>query len=250
MVARHSRRTLNAHHPEDGGVQRAPHQMPFRQAAVLDARDDFEHYESLMEAFSDRSPLEIQIPSRQSVRFVPVEMVMKKVISGICAASMAVGVFGSAVSPAMAAPIPAVKLEVANSGLQQVQYRRDHDRDRYDRRRFDRPRHERRVERPRFEHRGGWGYYNGHRGNREYRRGYRQHNGWWFPPAAFVAGAIIGGAIASQPPVAAPPVYAPVRLSAAHVNWCQNRWRSYRVTDNSYQPLSGPRLICASPYGG
>lgn len=175
---------------------------------------------------------------------------MKRVISGIVAACFTVGVIGSGVSAANAAPLPFVNLGVTGDNLQQVQFRHGDDRNRMERHRFERPRHERRFERPRFERRGSWGYYNGHRGHREYRRGYRQYNGWWFPPAAFVAGAIIGGAIANQPPVAAPPTYAPVRLSAAHVNWCENRWKSYRVSDNSYQPLNGPRQACVSPYRG
>ena len=175
---------------------------------------------------------------------------MKKVVSGIVATCLTAGVLGSAISAANAAPLPFSKPDSASISLQHVQFRRDADRNRVEHRRIERPRHERRVEHPRFERRGSWGYYNGHRGYREYRRGYRQYNGWWFPPAAFVAGAIIGGAIANQPPVAAPPVYAPVRLSAAHVNWCQNRWKSYRVSDNSYQPLNGPRQACVSPYGG
>jgi hypothetical protein len=46
------------------------------------------------------------------------------------------------------------------------------------------------------------------------------------------------------------PGYAPVRLSAMHVNWCENLWKSYRIIDNSYQPLSGPRQACVSPCGG
>jgi hypothetical protein len=82
------------------------------------------------------------------------------------------------------------------------------------------------------------GYYNGHRGYRDRRPGYRYHNGYWFPLAAFAAGAIIGGAM-SQPR----PAY-----GGSHVEWCQNRWRSYRAYDNSYQPNSGPRRICVSPY--
>lgn len=175
---------------------------------------------------------------------------MKKIVSGICAVSMIVGIAGAATSSARAAPMPVAIPEAAIDHIQQVQFRRDNDRDRFDRRRDGRPYVERRVVRKRFVLRDGYGYYNGHRGHREYRRGYRQHNGWWFPPAAFVAGAIIGGAIASQPAVAAPPVYAPVQLSAAHVSWCQDRWRSYRVSDNSYQPYSGPRQACVSPYGG
>jgi len=174
---------------------------------------------------------------------------MKRVVSGIVVTCLSIGVIGSAASAAKAAPLSFGKPETTSAGVHHVQLRRDNDRDRFDRRRIERPRHEHRVERRRFEYRGGSGYYNGHRGYREYRRGYRLYNGWWFPPAAFVAGAIIGGAIANQPAVAAPPVYAPVRLSAAHVNWCTNRWKSYRVSDNSYQPLSGPRQACVSPYG-
>jgi len=170
---------------------------------------------------------------------------MKKVIAGIGAAAMAVGVVGAWVSGAQAEPLPATRLNAVKEATQWAQFRRDDDRDRFNRRD-----HDRRFDRPRFERRGDWGYYNGHRGYREYRRGYREYNGWWFPPAAFVAGAIIGGAIANQPAVAPPPVYAPVRLSAAHVNWCENRWRSYRVSDNSFQPLNGPRQACVSPYGG
>lgn len=175
---------------------------------------------------------------------------MKRVVSGIVASCLAAGVLGSAVSAANAAPLSFSKPDSDRASLQKVQLRHDDGRNKFERPRIERPHQPRRVERPRFERRGDWGYYNGHRGYREYRRGYRQYNGWWFPPAAFVAGAIIGGAIANQPAVAAPPVYAPARLSAAHVNWCQNRWKSYRVSDNSYQPLNGPRQACVSPYGG
>ena len=40
-------------------------------------------------------------------------------------------------------------------------------------------------------------YYRGHRGYRYHRPGYRYHNGYWFPLAAFATGAIIGGALAT-----------------------------------------------------
>ena len=43
-----------------------------------------------------------------------------------------------------------------------------------------------------------YGWYNGHRGYRYRRSGYRYHNGFWFPAGAFIAGAIIGGAIANS----------------------------------------------------
>lgn len=36
--------------------------------------------------------------------------------------------------------------------------------------------------------------------------------------------------------------------SGRHVNWCYNRYRSYRDYDNSYQPYGGPRRLCRSPY--
>nr|WP_281503052.1 BA14K family protein [Ancylobacter crimeensis] len=34
----------------------------------------------------------------------------------------------------------------------------------------------------------------------------------------------------------------------AHVAWCHNRWRSYRSSDNTFQPNNGPRRQCISPY--
>lgn len=40
-------------------------------------------------------------------------------------------------------------------------------------------------------------------------------------------------------------VAAPV---AAHVAWCAERYRSYRVSDDSFQPHHGPRRRCVSPY--
>jgi hypothetical protein len=35
---------------------------------------------------------------------------------------------------------------------------------------------------------------------------------------------------------------------SAHIGWCHERWRSYRASDNSYQPVYGPRRQCRSPY--
>lgn len=35
---------------------------------------------------------------------------------------------------------------------------------------------------------------------------------------------------------------------SAHVNWCYNRYRSYRAWDNTFQPYNGPRQQCWSPY--
>jgi amino acid transporter len=36
--------------------------------------------------------------------------------------------------------------------------------------------------------------------------------------------------------------------SLAHVQWCYDRYRSYRASDNTYQPYNGPRRQCVSPY--
>lgn len=88
-----------------------------------------------------------------------------------------------------------------------------------------------------FERRGESYYYHGHRGYRHSRPGYRQYNGYWFPSAAFVAGAIIGGAASSA-----------ASGGNAHVQWCSNQYRSYRVSDDTFQPYNGPRQRCASPY--
>jgi hypothetical protein len=43
-------------------------------------------------------------------------------------------------------------------------------------------------------------------------------------------------------------VYQRARLGDAHVQWCYNRYRSYRAYDNTFQPYHGPRQQCYSPY--
>lgn len=83
--------------------------------------------------------------------------------------------------------------------------------------------------------------WNGHRGYRHYRPGYRRHNdGWWYPLAAFGLGAAIIGGIARPGLGPAMPVN--------HVRWCQGRYRSYDPRTNTFQPYHGPRRICVSPY--
>lgn len=89
-----------------------------------------------------------------------------------------------------------------------------------------------------FHHHGGYGWYNGHRGYRHWRHGYRYYNGWWFPATAFLGAAIIGNALAARP------VY---RGGSYHVRWCYEHYRSYRASDNTYQPYHGPRRQCVSP---
>jgi len=43
-------------------------------------------------------------------------------------------------------------------------------------------------------------------------------------------------------------VYRSGRLSSAHIEWCYNRYRSYRAYDNTFQPYNGLRRQCWSPY--
>ena len=68
---------------------------------------------------------------------------------------------------------------------------------------------------------GGAYYYNGYRGYWRVRPGYRYYNGYWFPAAAFAAGV----AAATVAPLPRPAV----RLEAAHVRWCHERYVSYRA---------------------
>lgn len=94
--------------------------------------------------------------------------------------------------------------------------------------------------RGKFERRGNYAYFNNHRGYRERHPGYRYYNGFWFPPAAFIFGTIVGGAIANSQGSS----------YSAHVAWCEDHYRSYRRSDNSWQPYNGPRQVCVSPYSG
>jgi hypothetical protein len=146
---------------------------------------------------------------------------MRKLIAAACAAILSLPAVGASGTTASAAPLPRIQVEAA-SDVVQVQHR-----------------HDRRDRRDRFERRRDGHYYNGHRGFRDRRAGYRQFNGYWFPPAAFVVPRVV-----VRPPVRA----APVRLSDRHVRWCVERYRSYRASDNTFQPNVGPRRQCASPF--
>lgn len=130
-------------------------------------------------------------------------------------------------SHAFQVPTPITKPIAASDNIVDVQYRREwrHHRD---------WRHGRDWRRDRDMRRYGW--YNGHRGYRERRSGYRYHNGYWFPLAAFATGAIIGGAMNARP-----------AYGTSHQQWCASRWKSYRASDNTYQPYNGPRRQCVSP---
>ena len=156
---------------------------------------------------------------------------MKKFLSGFCAAALATSFAVASIAPVNAAPIFIPKAVAATTDIQLANHggsRRMLRRDRFDDRHFRRD--------------GNYAWYGEHRGYRTYRRGYRQHNGYWFPAAAFLAGALITGAIVNNNN------YRVYSGGNSHVSWCYDRWRSYRAYDNSYQPYNGPRRICYSPY--
>ncbi|WP_439616705.1 BA14K family protein [Shinella sp.] len=143
---------------------------------------------------------------------------MLKLKTGFAAGALSIAIALTSIVPAQAVTFARVPVPEA-SNVEQVQYRYERRRDRY----------ERRTERR----------WHGHRGYRDRRAGYRRHSdGWWYPLAAFGAGAIIGGAISNQPQAG----------SGSHTSWCANRYRSYRAYDNTFQPYGGPRQQCISPY--
>lgn len=174
---------------------------------------------------------------------------MKKIMSGLCASTVALAFGLAGLAPVNAAPVFVPQVSGSPSDIQNVQFGPDWRRggnraenpaerlqgDRFDRR-GSRADHHRQGRQDRFERRGNRAYYNGHRGYDQPRRGYRQHNGVWFPAAAFIVGAIIGGALENQPRAG----------GNAHVQYCYNRYQSYRASDNSFQPYVGGRRQCVS----
>jgi len=55
--------------------------------------------------------------------------------------------------------------------------------------------------------------------------------------------------VGSQPRYSGPrTIYRVGKLSGEHVDWCFERYKSYRARDNTYQPNEGPRKTCVSPF--
>lgn len=98
---------------------------------------------------------------------------------------------------------------------------------------------------------GGRGYYRhgGYYGQRRYygnRRYYRDRHYGGAIIGGLAAGAIIGG-LAAQPRYYDRPAYYGGRRYVGgndHISYCYARYRSYRASDNTYQPYSGPRRQC------
>lgn len=143
---------------------------------------------------------------------------MKKFTTGLLASTLAASFAIASVVPVNAAPVYVPQGNTVSNDLQSVAWRG----------------------RDRIYLRHGHHYWRGHRGYRHHRPGYRRHGDFWFPLAAFAAGAIISGAIANDRP--------PASGGSAHVRWCYDHYRSYRAYDNTFQPYHGPRRQCYSPY--
>jgi hypothetical protein len=82
-----------------------------------------------------------------------------------------------------------------------------------------------------------WRRHGGRGGNYSHDRGYYGHDHHGNGGAiigGLAAGAIIGGIIAGSRSNA----------GSSHAQSCYNRYRSYRASDNTYQPNSGPRVQC------
>jgi hypothetical protein len=161
----------------------------------------------------------------------------------IAVAAVSAMVVAGSLGTAQALPLPAAPSAPAVSDVTNVQYYRH----------YGGPR--RGWDGPRRGYYGGGprrGWYGGYRGYHGYRDGYRRHNdGYWYPLAAFGAGAIIGGAIAAPryvEPAPAPVYRSSGGLNPRHYEYCAGRYRSYDSYSNTFQPYNGPRQQCYSPY--
>ena len=156
---------------------------------------------------------------------------MKKIVTGLLAATLSVSFAVAAVAPADAAQVFVPQASPALPDIQNVEARNGDFQWKHRQWKGDRN----------FSRRDEGIWWNGHRGYREYRHGYRRHGDYWFPLAAFAAGALISGAIVNSENNR-------VSRGDAHVQWCYDRYRSYRAYDNTFQPYNGPRQQCISPY--
>lgn len=170
---------------------------------------------------------------------------MRRLISGLCAAVMAASMAGTAtIAGAGPLPVPSVGAHApdrtaTSNPIHRVQWGSDAINRRggpsYNHRRHFRP-HARQYRHGRH-YRGSRHY----RGGRHYRHRHRGSN-FVGPAMGFIAGAIAGQALSG------PSYSAPRRVGNAHIEWCYNRYRSYRASDDTFQPYNGPRKRCNSPY--
>ena len=156
---------------------------------------------------------------------------MRKIVSGLLAATLSVSFAAAAAVPVNAAEVYVPQASPASPDIQKIEARNGD----------LQWRHRNWRGGPRFSRNDSGAWWNGHRGYRHYRHGYRRHGDYWFPLAAFATGALITGAIVNSENNR-------VYRGDAHVQWCYDRYRSYRASDNTFQPYNGPRQQCISPY--
>ncbi|MCO5731083.1 BA14K family protein [Rhizobium sp. SSA_523] len=149
-------------------------------------------------------------------------------VAGLTACIMAVSVVPSQAMPVAAAPkAPLTETATAPSAgapLVNVQYRRDY----YDR---------------------GWDRRSDRRWDRRWDRRHHRHHSRGDVLLPLAAGALIAGAVIAG---SSQPRYAPAPsrggINPSHYDWCSARYRSYDSYSNTFQPYSGPRQQCLSPY--
>ncbi|HEV7321081.1 MAG TPA: BA14K family protein [Ensifer sp.] len=154
----------------------------------------------------------------------------------------------SGVSPAIAFP-STPKVASATTNTQQVQFSYERGEERKNRSSCAVPYCELRGRGYDRHNRDGY-YRNGNYRDGYYRDRYRRHyrdyddNNVGAIIGGLAAGAIIGGLINQ------PRYYNQPRVvgTSDHTRWCYARYRSYRAYDNTYQPYSGSRRQCYSPY--
>ncbi|WP_312796494.1 BA14K family protein [Tianweitania sp.] len=160
-------------------------------------------------------------------------MLSKLAVAGLLMISAVAGTVSTAsaqIAPAGLRPIANFDRPAEPARAEQVQYR-----DHYDRR-WDRH-HDRRE-------------YRRHHDRRDY-RDYRRHRDYYGHrrgPSVYFGIAPTYRYV--EPRYAAPRYVAPRGRGYAsnHVNWCYNQYRSYRASDNTFQPNYGPRRSCHSPF--
>ncbi|GHD10697.1 BA14K family protein [Tianweitania populi] len=157
-------------------------------------------------------------------------MLSKLAVAGLLMISAVAGTVSTAsaqIAPAGLRPIATVDRPAEPVRAEQVQHR-----DHYDRR-WDRDRR--------------WHRHHDRRDYRDYRR-HRDYYGHRRGPSVYFGVAPTYRYV--EPRYAAPRYVAPRGRGYAsnHVNWCYNQYRSYRASDNTFQPNYGPRRSCHSPF--
>lgn len=188
-------------------------------------------------------------------------------LSSVRSGLMALGLIASLSAPSLAGPMPKPLLPVAGNAADIVQIREDwaggNDRQiwRWRNRGFRqwhggddwrwRSHNFRGRHFSRHWDNGGWDDSWRWRDHRRHYRGGYYDDGAGAAILGLGLGLGLGSLYNSYNYYDAPPprrYYRAGRLSSAHVQWCYNRYRSYRAWDNTFQPYYGPRQQCYSPY--